>query len=359
MWDQDISLRVSILTQKPTYLSHEFVQLLLAAKFYPENPGKASRSELDKDGRPSSAFQAVHKFLRSQGDVQSTWHRLAKEGLAIEHSYELTSSPAIVSACLLIVLGRDQQSYLKMLLDLAIRSAQAMNFHMLGEGMAPLEEEGDVRGNGNWEERRRRHLEAVIRREESCRIWWFLASRDWTFGQRDSTYRIHPSQFNTSHPLNLEDEDLSMGINSAEKEEKWTEMTYPIAQIKLSEIIRLSIDLKNEAHSHFFGSNTWSAASCQVLHSALNNFLRDLPSFYRVDAPLGTGEYIKLKINRSASLLPSDSMFLVLSSVFCLLQSPQSRTFNDICSIYKPSIFFSRFTDTISEILRLESRACL
>lgn len=88
-----------------------------------------------------------------------------------------------------------------------------------------------------------------IEEEMRVRAWWYLVSRSWLAGPVTWMYTIHPAQFSSRLPLNVEDGDLNKGLDRAalmKLKRKWTPASYALSLISLATTVRKLVDLHNE-----------------------------------------------------------------------------------------------------------------
>lgn len=102
------------------------------------------------------------------------------------------------------------------LFDIAIRSAQTMGLHRLGD--APLE------------------------KEDAVRVWWLLVARSWITATQTGTYAVHASQFNTRRWVVLPSERQQI---HKDEPPGWTTTSYLQGMLMLADVTRQSVDLLN------------------------------------------------------------------------------------------------------------------
>ncbi|SPO23186.1 uncharacterized protein UTRI_01864 [Ustilago trichophora] len=242
-------------------LSRFLMILRLGMRFYPWKGGM-----FIDDTTPE--FITINA-LKNRGDnISLQWLNLAKRALAADRTFSLASLKAIQTALLMILDGRDSPSYLRMLLRISIQTALDMGLHRLGNAMpSPSNPEEDI-----------------VRLETGVRIWWYLVVKDWCSAQREGAYTVHPSQMTTRKPLHTTDARLSEGRTDAISLDDHCETSYTLCQIQLANIIRESIDLRNEQSTLGGTYDVISPNNKKLLHVKLETFLSDLPPFYRLDS---------------------------------------------------------------------------
>ncbi|GJN86238.1 hypothetical protein PLIIFM63780_009817 [Purpureocillium lilacinum] len=124
----------------------------------------------------------------------------------------------------------------------------------------------------------------IIELEVQRRVWWNLVGFDWLNSfpgsPREGTYVIQPRHMNIGLPSNAPDEliteeraeDLPLSVP--------TPMTAFIYRVKLAEVCRKAVDTLPSV-SHDTEDVDYSVVL--ELDSAFNDFLRDLPWFFRLD----------------------------------------------------------------------------
>lgn len=242
-------------------LSRYLMVLRLGMRFYPWKAGMF----IDDT---SPVFIAVNALKNRGDDISLQWLNLAKRTLAAHRTFSLGSLTAIQTALLMILDGRDSPSYLRMLLRISIQTAIDTRLHRLGDAM-PTPKNPD---------------ENIVRLETGVRIWWYLVVKDWCSAQRQGAYTIHPSQMTTRRPLHTTDARLSRGRTDEVSHDEYCETSYTLCQIQLANIIRESIDLRNEQSTLGGAYDLISPNSKKLLHVKLESFLSDLPPFYRLDS---------------------------------------------------------------------------
>ncbi|PWZ00570.1 hypothetical protein BCV70DRAFT_149227, partial [Testicularia cyperi] len=214
-------------------------------------------------------FIAINALKNRGDDISHKWRDLAKRALAADRVFSLGSFKAIQTALLMILDGRDSATYLRMLLRISIQTALDMGLHRLGNAM-PTARNPD---------------EDIVRLETGVRIWWYLVVKDWCSAQREGAYTVHPSQMTTRRPLHTNDERLSRGLIDEVPHDEHCETSYTLAQIQLANIIRESIDLRNEQSTLGGSYDVISPTNRKLLQVELESFLsEDLPPFYRLDS---------------------------------------------------------------------------
>ncbi|KAJ9478249.1 C6 transcription factor [Pseudozyma hubeiensis] len=211
-------------------------------------------------------FIAINALKNRGDDISLQWLNLAKRGLALDRSFSLNSIQAIQTAILMILDGRDSPAYLRMLLRISIQTALDMGLHRLGNAMPSSKNPEDD----------------IVTIESGVRIWWYLVVKDWCSAQREGAYTIHPSQMTTRKPLHTTDARLSDGLTDEISLDHHCETSYTLCQIELANIIRESIDLRNEQSILGGAYDVISPNNKKLLHVKLETFLNELPPFYRL-----------------------------------------------------------------------------
>lgn len=256
------SVEECLLSPKGMYdLARYLMVLRLGLRFYPWKG-----SPFTSDSSPE--FIAINA-LKNRGDnVSGQWLTLAKRALAADRTFSLGSLTAIQTALLMILDGRDSPSYLRMLLRIAIQTALDMGLHRLGRAMpSPANPDEDI-----------------VRLETGVRIWWYLVVKDWCSAQREGAYTIHPTQMTTRKPLHTTDAMLAAGRTDEISLGEHCEMSYTLCQIGLANIIRESIDLRNEQSMLGGTYDSISPTNRKLLQVKLETFLADLPPFYELES---------------------------------------------------------------------------
>lgn len=242
-------------------LARYLMILRLGMRFYPWKGGM-----FIDDTTPE--FTAINALKNRGDDISLQWLNLAKRALALDRDFSLNSLPAIQTAILMLLDGRESPSYLRMLLRISIQTALDMGLHRLGNAMpSPNNPDDDI-----------------IHIESGVRIWWYLVVKDWCSAQREGAYTIHPSQMTTRKPLHTTDARLSEGRTDEISLDDYCETSYTLCQIELANIIRESIDLRNEQSTLGGAYDVISPNNKKLLHVKLETFLSDLPPFYRLDS---------------------------------------------------------------------------
>lgn len=174
--------------------------------------------------QPTPAFHAVNAFRAQEGEAWTErLHDFSRRCLALGEILELTSVPALQSALLVCFRARETDGYTKQLYRLIISSTQSMGFHKLGD----------------WTYTSDMRVEDACRKETITRVWSHLCTRDWASISRDGINVIHPEQMDTRQPYNMSNAHILL------PQERWsrpssefTEMSYPIASLSLSRLIR-------------------------------------------------------------------------------------------------------------------------
>ncbi|TKY87086.1 hypothetical protein EX895_003763 [Sporisorium graminicola] len=242
-------------------LARYLMILRLGMRFYPWKGGMFT-----DDTTPE--FIAINALKNRGDDISLQWLNLAKRGLAVERSFSLGSLTAIQTAILMILDGRDSPAYLRMLLRISIQTSLDMGLHRLGSAMPSSKKPDD-------------HIVYI---ESGVRIWWYLVVKDWCSAQREGAYTIHPSQMTTRKPLHTTDARLAEGRTDEISRDDYCETSYTLCQIELANIIRESIDLRNEQSTLGGVYDVISPNNQKLLHVKLETFLGDLPPFYRLDS---------------------------------------------------------------------------
>ncbi|KAH8803694.1 hypothetical protein F5884DRAFT_806245 [Xylogone sp. PMI_703] len=136
----------------------------------------------------------------------------------------------------------------------------------------------------NIEERRNKgcnHIEVEVQR----RIWWNMVSSDWLTsfagGPFDGTYVFHPSQMKVDYPSNVDDEFVTQdGILREFPLSTPTSMCGFVHRIKLADICREIVD---SMPSVFLESNEPDYETILAFDKKLQNYLKDLPVFFKLD----------------------------------------------------------------------------
>ncbi|SPO21875.1 uncharacterized protein UTRI_01864_B [Ustilago trichophora] len=240
-------------------LSRFMMILRLGMRFYPWKGGM-----FIDDTTPE--FITINALRNRGDDISMQWLNLAKRALAADRTFSLASLKAIQTALLMILDGRDSPTYLRMLLRISIQTALDMGLHRLGNAMpSPSNPEEDI-----------------VRLETGVRIWWYLVVKDWCSAQREGAYTVHPTQMTTRKPLHTTDARLSEGRTDQISLDDHCETSYTLCQIQLANIIRESIDLRNEQSTLGGTYDVISPNNKKLLHVKLETFLSDLPPFYRL-----------------------------------------------------------------------------
>ncbi|SJX61771.1 uncharacterized protein (N-terminal fragment), partial [Sporisorium reilianum f. sp. reilianum] len=235
--------------------------LRLGMRFYPWKGGM-----FIDDAAPE--FIAINALKNRGDDVSLQWLNLAKRALAVDRNFSLASLTAIQTAILMILDGRDSPTYLRMLLRISIQTSLDMGLHRLGSAMPSSKNPDDD----------------IVHIESGVRIWWYLVVKDWCSAQREGAYTIHPSQMTTRKPLHTTDARLAQGRTDEISRDDHCETSYTLCQIELANIIRESIDLRNEQSTLGGAYDVISPNNQKLLHVKLETFLGDLPPFYRLDS---------------------------------------------------------------------------
>lgn len=174
--------------------------------------------------QPTPAFHAVNAFRASEGEAWTErLHDFSRRCLAVGEILELTSLPAIQSALLMCFRARESDGYTKQLYRLIISSTQTMGFHRLGDWQYPA----DMR------------VEDACRKEMITRVWNHLCTRDWCSISRDGINVIQHWQMDTRQPFNLSNSHILAPTERFSRPlSEFTEMSYPLALLSLSRLIR-------------------------------------------------------------------------------------------------------------------------
>lgn len=256
----------------PCCLSTMMLVLCLGFEFHPR--------QAVPDRPPSTGFLAVQSIRQRNLDPTQRWYSIARQSLAVEDSYHLDSIPALQAACLILARGQESEGWIRMLHQVAISSARDFGLHKLGKAEADSKME----------------KQEFIRLECGVRIWNFLIMRDWSLAsEHGHILLVSPNQTTTRRPLNIDDEDLDQGQQKEKPRSQWTMMSFVIAQLELSEVIRDRVLMKlspstldeERFHDHFMGQDddddkdhnqvlylTHYRQSCQ---QKLDSFVRNLP----------------------------------------------------------------------------------
>lgn len=151
------------------------------------------------------------------------------------------------------------------LFDVAVRSAQAMGLHRLGN--APIEDEGAVRS------------------------WWLLVARSWITATQTGTYAIHASQFSTRRWVILPSERQQL---HQDEPHGWTTTSFLESMLTLADVTRRSVDLLNAIPSPST-THTSSAAAVEIETRKMlaRNFVDAamiLPEYYSFAQPIKTSK---------------------------------------------------------------------
>ncbi|KAE8393437.1 hypothetical protein BDV23DRAFT_36435 [Aspergillus alliaceus] len=131
-----------------------------------------------------------------------------------------------------------------------------------------------------------RDNEDPVQVEIKRRIWWHMAATDWLLslsgGPQQGTYLVHPKHMCVNRPRNIDDLDLDRSDPEHTLPlSQPTAMTYYILRIKLAEISRSVVDALP------FSPSDWAMVEYDMivsLNRKFDEFLRDLPVFFRHDA---------------------------------------------------------------------------
>ncbi|PWN53328.1 hypothetical protein IE53DRAFT_294399, partial [Violaceomyces palustris] len=245
-------------------LARFLMVLRLGMRFYPWKGGIF----IDAD---KAEFKAVNNLKNRGDDISKQWRNLAKQCLAIDQTFVITSLTGLQAGLLMILDGRDSPDFLRIVLKISVQTALDMGLHRLGKA-EPLPDEAP---------------EDFIRLETGVRIWWYLVVKDWCSAQREGAYTIHPAQMTTRKPLHALDEDISEAKFEEQPHENWTPLSYVLAQIRLASIVREGIDLRNE-QSAFGGSFDYlTKTNRRRLQARIESLLNEeVPPFYRLGSDM-------------------------------------------------------------------------
>jgi len=111
-------------------------------------------------------------------------------------------------------------------LGAAMRIAQLKGLHRLGSDPNKMPEEDAAWPTGP----------NCLKREMAKRLWIRLVLLDWQSALRTNLSSIHPDDFDTGLPLNLNDEDLDANkiIVEARPVHEMTDITYEVARFEMS-----------------------------------------------------------------------------------------------------------------------------
>lgn len=122
--------------------------------------------------------------------------------------------------------------------------------------------------------------------------------RDWSRGQSLGYYTVHPSHFNTRMPLHLNDDDLlpaSCGKVLERPLSEFTMLSYTLHALKLSLIVRKSIDLDEGVEV----AN--KAVQRRHVDQMYEKYVANLPSHFRLGSTVGlsaTGPMAAIPVQR-------------------------------------------------------------
>ncbi|OQU93662.1 Fungal specific transcription factor domain-containing protein [Cladophialophora immunda] len=125
----------------------------------------------------------------------------------------------------------------------------------------------------------------VIELEVKRRVWWNIVACDWMLsfmtGPQLGTYIIHPDQMNVEFPSNIDDKDITADGNHDEPVlGSPTEMTFTIAKIRVSTVIRELIDTANKAKVNV---DELDYEQILVFDKKLNDVYDTLPPYFRYE----------------------------------------------------------------------------
>ncbi|KAF2494682.1 hypothetical protein BU16DRAFT_487866 [Lophium mytilinum] len=117
--------------------------------------------------------------------------------------------------------------------------------------------------------------------EMGRRVWWYLAASDWQMAARfngvaQGVYQCHVRQMIVRKPLNINDEDVTDGMNCIEQPlSQPTTMSYSLQRIRLSEICRNIVDRTPLIHAGVPGYETIMDADTEI-----QTILSETPPFF-------------------------------------------------------------------------------
>ncbi|KAF5027044.1 hypothetical protein F66182_852 [Fusarium sp. NRRL 66182] len=128
-----------------------------------------------------------------------------------------------------------------------------------------------------------------LKAEVGRRVWWYLVATDTMLarfsGLYEGAYLINTKHMTVRKPLNANDEDLMDGKEMVEQPiSQPTSMSYFLQRLRLSELVRESIDrtpLSSSTQSSAQDSNAY--ALVLEIDAAVERYLEDLPSFLKAD----------------------------------------------------------------------------
>ncbi|GAA5837244.1 hypothetical protein JCM11251_004944 [Rhodosporidiobolus azoricus] len=175
-------------------------------------------------------------------ELPSVWHDAALRALQIG---EWGGTPRIrtVQAVILmtqyiqIASSSGQQGRILGWVASAIRVAQRMGLHRLGQDREKMPPDDPALPPGK----------NAVKRETALRLWWMLVCVDSWLSDSPSLrcYLLHPSQYNTALPLNLNFLDLSRSDWHTPVPQPltvYTDASFELAQIKIAEQVRRTLD---------------------------------------------------------------------------------------------------------------------
>ncbi|OAA63485.1 Zn(2)-C6 fungal-type DNA-binding domain protein [Niveomyces insectorum RCEF 264] len=131
-----------------------------------------------------------------------------------------------------------------------------------------------------------------VEREIGRRVWWYLASTDWLLAARHNSpgvamYQTHPHLMRVNEPRNIDDTQLTAcGPEPPDQPlAQPTGMSYFLQRLRLGKITRTIIDQALTApgsSSSPFLSHPLLATTA-ASNAALDQMLRDLPPFFRLE----------------------------------------------------------------------------
>ncbi|OAP55012.1 hypothetical protein AYL99_10712 [Fonsecaea erecta] len=148
--------------------------------------------------------------------------------------------------------------------------------HMLQIHLVDSPRERALRGKGTQD---------LIDLEVKRRVWWNIVAGDWMLsfmtGPQQGTYIVHPDQMNVEFPSNVDDKDITAEGNYDEPVlGSPTEMTFTIAKIRVSTVIRELIDTANKAKVNV---DELDYEQILVFDKKLNDVYDSLPPYFRYE----------------------------------------------------------------------------
>ncbi|KIX97656.1 uncharacterized protein Z520_06434 [Fonsecaea multimorphosa CBS 102226] len=148
--------------------------------------------------------------------------------------------------------------------------------HMLQIHLVDSPRERALRGNDTQD---------LIELEVKRRVWWNIVAGDWMLsfmtGPQQGTYIIHPDQMNVEFPSNVDDKDITAdGTYDEPVLGSPTEMTFTIAKIRVSTVIRELIDTANKTK---VAVDELDYEQILVFDKKLNDVYDSLPPYFRYE----------------------------------------------------------------------------